>query len=190
MRFEQARLAAEIVTAFGYQRIGFDHFARAEDALSVAARSGRLRRNFQGYSNDDCNVLIGLGASAVSRLAQGYTQNEVAVRDYAAAVADGRLPIARGIELSPVDRVRGYAIERLMCDFRLSGADLRARFGADADPVLADVAGLTAADTDGVVTSSGETLWVTERGRPFVRSICAALDPYFATGAARHSVAV
>ena len=36
---------------------------------------GMLRRNFQGYTDDTAPVLIGLGASSISRFPQGYAQN-------------------------------------------------------------------------------------------------------------------
>ena len=49
-----------------YTEIGIDHFARKGDGLDIAARTGRLRRNFQGYTDDTSEVLIGLGASAGS----------------------------------------------------------------------------------------------------------------------------
>ena len=190
-RFRASRLAAELMIAWGYERIGIDHFALPGDPLAAAARAGRLHRNFQGYTDDDCEVLIGLGASAIGRLPQGYVQNAVPVDEYARRIAAGELPVTRGIELDREDRIRGYAIERLMCDFRLDGADMRHRFGEDAEPLLADAERLLAdAEHEGVLFREDGTIRVTERGRPFVRSICAALDPYFAVGGARHSAAV
>jgi oxygen-independent coproporphyrinogen-3 oxidase len=59
----------------GYDEIGIDHFARPTDSMAVAARTGHLRRNFQGYTDDTCDVLIGLGASAISKFPQGFAQN-------------------------------------------------------------------------------------------------------------------
>ena len=37
--------------------------------------AGNLHRNFQGYTTDGADLLIGLGASAIGRLPQGYVQN-------------------------------------------------------------------------------------------------------------------
>ena len=51
-RYRQSRLAGELAMRHGYQQIGLDHFARPDDLLAVAARAGRLRRNFQGYTDD------------------------------------------------------------------------------------------------------------------------------------------
>ena len=46
----------------GYEAIGLDHFARPDDPMAVAARDGTLRRNFQGYTTDEADALLGLGA--------------------------------------------------------------------------------------------------------------------------------
>lgn len=62
--------------------IGIDHFARPGDGLAVAAKASRLRRNFQGYTDDGAEVLLGLGASSISRFPQGYAQNAPATGAY------------------------------------------------------------------------------------------------------------
>lgn len=189
-RYRTSNLASELMVAWGYERIGIDHFALPDDPLAMAARAGRLHRNFQGYTSDASDALIGLGASSISCLPQGYVQNAVPVDDYARRVSCGELAAVRGVALGREDRVRGYAIERLMCDFRLSGAEIRREFGTDAEALLADAERLVAADDDGVLFVEDGTIRVTERGRPFVRSICAALDPYLGARGARHSSAV
>jgi coproporphyrinogen III oxidase-like Fe-S oxidoreductase len=59
-RAAQAEAAAEALAGGGYEAIGLDHFALPDDALAVAARRGILRRNFQGYTTDTAETLIGL----------------------------------------------------------------------------------------------------------------------------------
>src|SRR5262249_51695804 len=115
-RLEQARVAGEALCAEGYMAIGLDHFAWPDDRLAEAARTGSLRRNFQGYTTDDADALIGLGASAISRLPQGFLQNAPDIAGYSRAVEAGRLATIKGFALSGDDRVRGAIIERLMCD--------------------------------------------------------------------------
>jgi oxygen-independent coproporphyrinogen-3 oxidase len=65
-RFGQAALAHDRLTRAGYRAIGFDHFAQGHDPLASAAANGRLRRNFQGFTDDPADIVIGLGASAIS----------------------------------------------------------------------------------------------------------------------------
>ena len=46
----------------GYLRIGLDHFALPGDEHGRGAARGTLRRNFQGYTTDTGNILLGFGA--------------------------------------------------------------------------------------------------------------------------------
>jgi oxygen-independent coproporphyrinogen III oxidase len=186
-RFAQAAAARELLTGFGYAAVGIDHFAQADDSLARASASGRLRRNFQGYTADGVETLIGLGASAISRLPQGFAQNAPGVGAYGRAVAAERFATARGVALSAEDRVRAHIIERLMCDFAV---DLAACAGADDIDFTPAVEALEPLRAEGLVAIDGMCIAVTERGRPFVRLAAAAFDAYLAHGAARHSRAV
>ncbi|MCR9135382.1 MAG: oxygen-independent coproporphyrinogen III oxidase [Alphaproteobacteria bacterium] len=188
-RYEQANLAAALFQAHGYQRIGIDHFARSDDTLAGAHQDGTLHRNFQGYTDDDAKALIGLGASSIGKLPQGYVQNSVPTADYQRRVESG-LATVRGLTFSQEDRMRGWLIERLMCDFAFSSQQLIDRFGSSADPLLREAKSLLADDTDGLVEETDGHYRLTETGRPFVRSIAAKFDPYFSKGIARHSVSV
>ncbi|TIN59800.1 MAG: coproporphyrinogen III oxidase, partial [Mesorhizobium sp.] len=120
----------------GYEAIGLDHFAKPDDALAIAARAGVLHRNFQGYTEDRCPTLIGLGPSSIGRFRQGYVQNMASTSGYGRMVADGGLAAVRGVALSDDDRVRGWIIERLMCDFAFSAVDLVERFGKAGEQLL------------------------------------------------------
>jgi oxygen-independent coproporphyrinogen-3 oxidase len=113
----------------GYQEIGIDHFALPGDALTLASQQGRLRRNFQGYSTDQCDTIIGLGP-------QGYLQNTPATGDYTRRIADEGFATIRGVALSDDDRVRRWVIEKLMCDFRFSSHEALRRFGTPAGKVV------------------------------------------------------
>ncbi len=189
-RYQQRRAAEQVITGAGYDAIGLDHFARPADALAVAARTGRLRRNFQGYTTDDAPVLLGLGASSIGALPQGYVQNTPGVPGWREAIQAGRLPIARGIAPGPEDRLRGEVIERIMCDFAVDLSTLAARHGADPATLMDAAPALQAMAQDGLVQWSGYGLRVTAAGRPFVRNVAAAFDTYLRTGVGRHSAAV
>lgn len=189
-RLEQAETAAARLEAHGYRSIGLDHFARPDDTLTQALDEGRLRRNFQGYTTDGAASLIGLGASSIGALDQGYVQNAVPFGAYGKAIRDGALAVTRGIELSADDRLRRAAIERLMCEMSVDLAQVASDCGqshADFSTELDSLADLVA---DGLVNLEGTHVRVTERGRSFVRVVCARFDRYLAAGQARHSRAV
>jgi len=185
-RLEQAEAGAECLVARGYRRIGLDHFALPDDPLSLALDRGTLKRNFQGYTTDSADALLGLGASAIGALPQGYVQNAVPLDAYGRAIGAGRLAVVRGLAVGDDDCRRRAVIERLMCDL---GVDLAA-LGRDEADFADELAGLRDMAADGLVELSGSRIRVTERGRPFVRSICARFDAYLGHGKARHSAAV
>ncbi|HTM76675.1 MAG TPA: radical SAM protein, partial [Devosia sp.] len=189
-RFAQAQSAADALLSAGYIKIGFDHFALPHDSMAIAARAGTLNRNFQGYTVDRHDALIGLGASAIGRLPQGYVQNVVATHDYQHRALAGADLIARGVAFTADDRLRGHVIERLMCDFIMDFTQLRHRFGAAAEPVIQQAIAFAAADSNGLVNLMPDALSVTEAGRPFVRNVAAVFDAYLAQDPARYSKAI
>ena len=188
-RLAQAEAAHETLVQFGYQPVGLDHYAQPDDQL--AAKGGRLQRNFQGYTDDDADALVGLGASAISRLPQGFAQNAPAVGNYSRAVAQGKLATVKGIVLSDDDRLRGNIIERLMCDMAVdldaiadeSGFDIGTDFSDELDA-------LQAFQKNGSVLIDGRRIRITEKGRPYLRLVASAFDTYLPGAKSRHSVAV
>ena len=172
----------------GYREIGIDHYAREGDSLSDAARTGAMRRNFQGYTDDTSEVLIGLGASAISRFPQGFAQNHPTSSAYATAIEAGSLATARGHAMSREDTIRSVMIEELMCRFELDLPALSARLGeplADlrlrAEPVLDRFAGQ--------VDTQGDVIRLVESARLIARLAAQEIDGY-AMPEGRHSRAL
>ena len=186
-RFGQSRRLSRILAASGYKTVGLDHYAKPTDKLA----DDGIRRNFQGYTTDVSDALIGFGASAIGQLPQGYVQNAVATGVYQTMIGETGLAAVRGVQLSLDDRVRAAAIERLMCTFDFSAKDLAERFGASgAAAVIADAEALVDSDQDGLVKATADGFEMTEFGKPFVRTICACFDVYLGQGKAQHALAV
>ncbi len=186
-RLQQSLAAARILKQAGYNPIGLDHFALPDDSLSALAKSGGLRRNFQGYSDDPANTLIGFGASAIGSFPQGYVQNITDTRDYLAAIQEGRLPIARGVKTSDEDRLRREIIERLMCDYSTDLSAVCRKHGASLELFTDERNRLEEFEEDGLVAVDGDVIKIPSEFRAYVRSVCAVFDNYLKTGKARHS---
>ncbi len=183
--FETAR---QLFLWDGYQEVGIDHFAKPEDGMARAQRAGTLHRNFQGYTDDPAPVLIGLGASSISRFPQGFAQNVSGTADHAKAIRAGQFATHRGHRFSGEDTLRARIIEALMCDFFVSRAELLASF--DASPARIEALFQNAMAEFGSMLHLGpEGLSIPERGRPLTRMIARAFDAYD-TAQARHSSAV
>ena len=183
--FETAR---DLFVADGYDEIGIDHFALPTDGLAQAARAGRLRRNFQGYTDDTAEALIGLGASSISRFPQGYAQNAPGTAAYVRAVREGRFATAKGHTFSGQDRLRARMIEALMCDFRIDADEMRRDFPdwrAEVDPLLAEAA----REFGDMVDLRPDGLRIPEQARPLTRMIARVFDAYDLSKAG-HSPAV
>ena len=181
-----ARQALEAV----YHPIGIDHFARSDDALTLAAKSGTLRRNFQGYTTDLAETLISFGPGAISEIAQGYAQNEPDLRRWLANVEGGQSSVYRGIALSGEDRLRRAVIERLMCDLSVDLEAMAARYQMDPAIFVPALYRLEAYATDGMVQIDGWRVRVPEEARIAVRSVAAVFDTWLSSDGARHAAAV
>lgn len=191
LRLEMAEAIAERLTAAGFVRIGLDHYARPDDPLTAAARAGRLRRSFQGYSDVATDATIGLGASAISDLSNGLAQNHVSVRAYQAAIAERRFATARGVSRSGDDRLRAEIIEGLLCEFSIDLAAVIPAHGGDLESFSSLVPALDTMAADGLIRRSDTKIEITPEGRPWARVVAALFDRYLPDGAGpRHSRAV
>lgn len=189
-RVAQFSAAAERLIAAGYVRIGLDHFAKPEDRLAQAAGSGTLRRNFQGYTTDRAETLIGLGASAISRLPQGYAQNAASVAEYRSALLGGRLATTRGVAFSAEDRLRASIIERLMCDFSVDLDVICREHGIAVSALAPDLARLDLMIADGLAGRDGLRVRIAPHARDLARIVSSAFDARLAQQNQRHSLAI
>lgn len=192
-RFAQAKAVARVLEREGgYVPVGLDHYARPGDSMAEAAMAQTLHRSFQGYTTDAAPVLIGLGASAIGSLPQGYVQNAPGVPAYAAAIDQGHFAIAKGVALTQDDRLRRAVIERVMCDLEVDLVAQAQAFDEDPQPLLAAAEGLAPFVADGLVEWDGRRIEVLPEGRPFVRNVAALFDSYLVRNDAvkRHAQAV
>jgi len=180
--------ATDLFTADGYDAIGIDHFALPTDGLARAARAGTLRRNFQGYTDDTAAVLIGLGASSISRFPQGFAQNVSGTAEYTKSIRAGQLATHRGHVFAGEDKMRARIIEALLCDFHVSRAEILRDFPIAAEALDSLLAGV-AAEYDGLLRCDATGLTLLPEGRPLARMVARNFDTYDQSKA-KHSAAV
>lgn len=180
-RYTLASLAADRFTDAGLTPIGIDHFARPGDELETALASGTLRRNFQGYTADHCQTLIGLGASSISCFPTGYVQNAPATAAYIQRITAGEFAGSRGFAMTPEDHLRARAIERLMCHFALDLSDLTAEFGPSGRSIAPELAGMADRFAP-YATFDGAAFRIAPDGRALTRIIASGLDQHVPEG--------
>ena len=187
-RFFLSELARELFLDAGYVPIGIDHFAKPSDALSAAQATGHLRRNFQGYTDDLAPTLLGLGASAISKLPKGYVQNDATIGGYQSRIQSGQLASLRGHEFLQDDALRARIVEMLLCDFRIDWSQLEREGFVLTDWVRQD-ADLAASQFAGLITVTDGLFQLEPEARPLARIIAQWFDAYEVASTA-HSSAI
>ncbi len=189
-RLAQAETIGSLLMEAGYHPIGLDHYALPDDPMTRAQTAGRLHRNFQGYTTDPADVLVGLGASSIGRLPHGYIQNEVSLPGYAARITQGELATAKGYTLTPDDRLRAEIIERLMCDLRVDVEELCRKHGTSPGGLLTNNPRLRDLASEGLVRLEGAVVSVPDEARTLVRYAASAFDAYLGSSGRAYSRAV
>ncbi len=177
--------ARQLFMERGYTAIGMDHFALDSDSLSLGYRSGKLYRNFQGYSLNLAENMIGLGMSSIGFVEHAYFQNHRELEAYGASLEARRLPIARGLVLTPEDRLRRWVIQELMCRFQVDKRQCEALFSIHFDTHFQN-SPLAPLKADGLLEETHDKLIPTPLGRLLIRLVAAAFDAYL-TQASAHS---
>ncbi|MEO7934035.1 MAG: oxygen-independent coproporphyrinogen III oxidase [Chthoniobacterales bacterium] len=169
----------EKLTSHGHVYIGMDHFARTDDELAVAQRTGTLQRNFQGYSTCGQVDIHAFGMSAISQANGTYWQNHKDLPGYYAALDANTLPVVKGYVLTEDDLLRRQLINRLMCDMRLDFSNLRRMLGVEVREYFGkELASLDDLAADGLLELRDDGLLVTPLGRLLVRNIAVRFDAY------------
>ncbi|MFB9263111.1 oxygen-independent coproporphyrinogen III oxidase [Bradyrhizobium erythrophlei] len=189
-QYLQSEAITEALIDAGYVRIGLDHFALPNDNLALAKQKRRLRRNFQGYTDDSADVLIGIGASAIGRMPHGFVQNAVATRGYLPRVAEDRLATVKGYILTEEDRFRADIIERIMCDMAVDLSQISRLHGKDPRSAIVDRSQIDHLIADGAVIMDGDQLYVSDGAEFLVRSVASVFDAHLARSAASPGRAV
>lgn len=160
----------ELLQLEGYQEIGMDHFALPHDTLYKAQQSGQLHRNFMGYTHTQTDLLIGLGASAISDAKYAYVQNLKKVESYNEALSNGQMAFSKGHIMSEEDIQSRDAILQVACQ----GQIRRETLAIFSEKEFLEK--LKQFKREGILREDEHGFSVTKKGRAFIRNICATFD--------------
>lgn len=189
-RLRQANAAAQALEKAGYVALGLDHFALPSDPLALAAERGALRRNFQGYTTDQAQTMLGVGTTSIGKTPSSYIQNISETGAWARSVKAGKLPVGRACQIDDQDKLRGEVIEKLMCQGRVDLCDVSNRHGVSDGWWHALKPALEEFRKDGLASLDKGVLQVTPMGQPIMRVIASVFDTYLEANVQRHAVAV
>lgn len=174
--------AFELITQKGYMPIGMDHYAKPDDELARALRNKTLHRNFQGYTTrEKTGQVYAFGATGISQLSGGYSQNTRSLDEYMDSLEKDELPVLRGYRLSENEKVRRHVLNEIMCNHYLDFDAVARDFNLDAERVRElveyDPDKLEEFARDGLVEHSSAKVAVTPRGFFLIRNIAMKFDP-------------
>ncbi|MCB1214831.1 MAG: oxygen-independent coproporphyrinogen III oxidase [Deltaproteobacteria bacterium] len=163
----------------GYELIGMDHFAKAQDELSLAKKEGSLHRNFMGYSTRAEAHQIGFGVSSISYVGGHYFQNQKQLPDYEKSIQSDNLATFRGCLLSQEDQIRRDLITQIMCLGEINFKDFEKKWSLDFKKHFAsELKQLEALQQDGLLEIKDQKINCTPIGQLFLRIIAMVFDPY------------
>ena len=191
-RYAQATTIERELNAHGYASIGLDHFALEGDELTRAARTGAMRRNFQGYTTDVSDALLAFGASAIGEFPGGFVQSARDTLEWSQHIDRNESPVTRGLATTAEDRMRvgsdrtpdvrphAWTSAAIAQTPRLSTRRSSMTSPKNSNsPVAA-----------GIAEISGSRISVPPRHRLFLRTVAAAFDAHFVSAPNRHAKAV
>lgn len=165
-------LGYKMLLEAGYKEIGMDHFALEKDSMYVSMREKKLHRNFMGYTASKTQLMVGLGVSSISDSWYAFAQNVKTIEEYYDLLEQDMIPIFRGHKLNQEDLIIRKHILNIMCHYETSW-ETKSTY----HPFLEDVEErLEELIQDGFIVVEGQTLKLTEKGKPFVRNVCMAFD--------------
>ncbi|HIC31479.1 MAG TPA: oxygen-independent coproporphyrinogen III oxidase [Flavobacteriaceae bacterium] len=168
----QYQLGKKLLADAGYYDIGMDHFALQTDSLYKASKNETMHRNFMGYTASKTKAMIGLGVSSISDSWYAFAQNVKNLEDYYQLIDEDIIPVFRGHILTKEDLIIRQHILNLMCHFKTGWMANGLYF----DEIPEILIKLQEMQEDGLVQIELNQIFITEKGKPFVRNICMAFD--------------
>src|SRR5665648_28507 len=179
--------AYSLMTQNGYEAIGMDHYANADDELTVARQNKQLHRNFQGYcTRRTTGQVYAFGVTGISQLSGVYAQNTKSIDEYISKINQGELTTIKGYSLTPQQVIVREVITELMCNEQIVWNDLSERLGFTSEEIKNQTTYnpdlLQQFETDGLITLSEEKIQITQQGQLFIRNVAASFDPLIQEG--------
>lgn len=186
-KIEMYRQAAEKLIAEEYEPIGLDHFAKKENSMAIAKKNKNLKRNFQGYSTDTASYMIGFGASSISYLPNGYTQNCLDFIEYKKNILDEKLPVKKAIQISEEDIMRKKIIDEIMCYLEVDLNKVCKIFNLENDYFASEIKALHELEKDNLIKIKENKITINSSFPQISRITASFFDKYLEENNKKHS---
>lgn len=186
-RLKMYKTAAEKLRKEGYLAIGLDHFTKNDDSMTQAFKNGKLKRNFQGYSTDTADNLIGLGVSSISYLSSGYAQNSLSLEEYKKTILNEKLATIKGISINKEDKMRKTIIDELMCYLEVDLNLICKSFDLPGNYFEKEIDALQNLKKDGLIRIKNNVIRINLVAPQLSRVVSSVFDTFFENCDQKHS---
>lgn len=180
--YEQKMLfleALELLSANGYTRMGYDHFAKSTDPVAKARQQRKMAWNSFGFTPGVCTNFIGLGVHSYSIIGPNYSQSTYDQAQYESCINSGRFPIFRGHSLTNDDLMRRDIIHQLRGYFNLKFKEVEDVYGITfSEYFKKELETLHQISKDNLVEINDEGIFITNLGQQFANVVCGVFDTY------------
>jgi oxygen-independent coproporphyrinogen-3 oxidase len=164
-----------------------DHYANADDELTIARKNKQLHRNFQGYcTRRTTGQVYAFGVTGISQLGGVYAQNTKSIDQYITSINQGNLTTIKGYALTKQQVILREVINELMCNEQIVWSEIGERLGFTSGEVKKNTTYnpelLHEFEADGLISLSEEKIQITPEGQLFIRNVAASLDPLTQAG--------
>jgi oxygen-independent coproporphyrinogen III oxidase len=164
----------------GYDFIGIDHMAKANDVLFQAKKNGTLDRNAIGYTPGRSKDVIAVGPNSMSTVGNYYFQNFHFMEKYYSTIDSGHLPLVRGFKAQKDDLLRRDIIFSIILHSSVDLINIVKDYQLNNfwDYFDLELKDLKEMEDDGLILINKDKIEVTQIGRFFQRHICKVFDKY------------
>jgi len=175
-------IATEELCKHGYERTGYDHFAKVTDTMSQAKKEGVMSWNRLGVTPGNYESCIGLGVSSTGTLGKDYYyQNAFDLSAYYSMLDKDEFPLENSMKLSKEDILRRRVIHSFRNYFNVDKNSIAQEFGIDFQKYFeGELLSLRKYVKDELVTISNDYIHITEIGQQFANLIASTFDSYIA----------
>ncbi|MHA2099034.1 MAG: oxygen-independent coproporphyrinogen III oxidase [Candidatus Kariarchaeaceae archaeon] len=172
--------ARERFLDFGYEQIGFDHFALPEDDITKSFENKSLRRNFMGFTTKAGTDMIAFGYSGISELQNCYSQNSKDMNEYEKLISKYGVATIKGHRMSNEDIMRKQVIMDWLCQHEIDYSTLQDNHGGDAKKFIQISESLFPDFQEIDFVEMTDNGWkATTTGKLFARVIASSFDEYY-----------
>ena len=185
-KIELFESAYNMLSENNYEIIGLDHFAKPDDELSIALKTKKLHRNFQGYCTlETTGQVYALGVSGISQMENAYLQNTKDLKIYEEKINRGEFPVEKYYLLTEEEKIVRNIIEEIMCNMEVSLPQIAKQYNRSLTDIYhitqVDTEALTQYEKEGFLSFANDELKLKPKGQFFMRIIAAAFDPNMKT---------